>query len=318
MIKLNRTIGLLLIIFLSNYTYGQSYWFNNYHITNKVIVKNKKNILTKLVVIMPIPQTNIYQDVLRINTYKGVVAEIPQTDDKYIRWLVTDFSKETKTFEFYIDFDIKIHRYNFDFSKVKQEYPYDINSDIYKWNTVASGDEIAPDYEKIQKIADVLWSQSQGIVDYARRCSDFVVKHFKYMKSEGRNKVEDYFKVGGGDCGNLSAIFISLLRNKKVPSRPIVTVRPDGSPHVWADFYLEKYGWIPVDVTYQQGHPSEDSFGKYIGDGIVYTKGLNLMIDKGDNSTYRAGILQGFNWFYYCSDCSGKIAADFDCKSEIK
>ncbi|UQT32617.1 transglutaminase-like domain-containing protein [Parabacteroides distasonis] len=39
------------------------------------------------------------------------------------------------------------------------------------------------------------------------------------------------------------------MRAKKIPAKHIVTVRPDGSHHVWADFYLERYGWIPVDVN---------------------------------------------------------------------
>ena len=48
---------------------------------------------------------------------------------------------------------------------------------------------------------------------------------------------------------------------------------------MWAEFYLENYGWIPVDVTYKNLNPTGDFFGKYDGNGIVVTREVELLMD---------------------------------------
>jgi len=294
---------------------AQSYWNNSYHITNKVIVKNRGNQLTKLIVIMPLPQTNQYQDISNVRTNNGSVGDISESDDKYIRWIYgTDALAAHKKTQTSFDFDVTIHRYNFNFNKVTKEFPYDTSSNIFKQYTGISGESIDPNNKTIQLIGDAIWSHSSGYIDYARRCYEYVASHYNYIKP-GKS-LQKVLSNGGGDCGGFSIIYISLLRYKGIPSRPVIMVRPDGTPHVWTDFYLENYGWVPVDVTYKQGNPAGDFFGKYNGDGIVYTKGLNLLIDREDNHTYRCRILQLYDWFFYCSKRGNKMKSKFICKAE--
>jgi len=63
-------------------------------------------------------------------------------------------------------------------------------------------------------------------------------------------------ETGIGDCGLQSQYFAALCRSIGIPARvPIgyqMILKPAGV-HVWAEYYMEGYGWIPADVTVAEG-----------------------------------------------------------------
>ena len=65
--------------------------------------------------------------------------------------------------------------------------------------------------------------------------------------------LDDILNNGGATCGGLSSVYISILRNNGIPARFMTggTVHESGifGGHVWTEFYLENYGWIPVDPS---------------------------------------------------------------------
>jgi hypothetical protein len=63
-------------------------------------------------------------------------------------------------------------------------------------------------------------------------------------------------ETGIGDCGAQSQYFAALCRSLGIPARVPVgyqTILGTAGTHVWAEYYLEGYGWIPVDVTVAEG-----------------------------------------------------------------
>jgi hypothetical protein len=254
-----------------------------------------------MVIVMPLAQTNQYQTVSNVDLHGGEVIKVPETEDIYIRWTLTrDLPPPSQSMEIYYDFDVTMNRIQFDFDRVTTIYPYDRNSEIYRLYTGKRGPFIDPENPFIMETGNRLWENSSDILDYARKCYEYVAMNFKYLNPlTGLHPLPILLTNGGGDCGNLSSIFISLLRYKSIPSRHIVTVRPDGTYHVWADFFLENYGWIPVDVTYKNSDPYGDYFGKFDGNGIVMTREVCLPIDKGNGEVYTSSILQNYNWWIW-------------------
>ncbi len=123
-------------------------------------------------------------------------------------------------------------------------------------------------------------------------------KAFDYLDPiSGFHPLETILVKGGGDCGNLFTVFITLLRMKGIPARHIVGFRPDNSLHVWSDFYLENYGWIPVDVTYKQSDPTGDYFGDILfkNNGFILHRGIGNLV-FGRSGPVRIPSLQTFSY----------------------
>lgn len=61
------------------------------------------------------------------------------------------------------------------------------------------------------------------------------------------------FATGHGDCGTQSQFFSALCRSLGIPARATggyqMLVSGQPSPHFWAEYYIEGYGWIPCDKT---------------------------------------------------------------------
>lgn len=164
-----------------------------------------------------------------------------------------------------------------DFSKIDQLYDYDTSDIDYKRYTADNKPFINLENKEMYVVSNEIWNNSTDILDYSRKCFMYVAKTYSYGEPESGFKSLEYtIKYKRGDCGNLSSVFITLLRMKGIPARHLMGFRPDGSLHVWADFYLEGYGWIPVDVNYQHEYPNGDYFGyiKFEHSGFIVQRGI--------------------------------------------
>jgi len=252
---------------------------------------------SRLHVALPCPQSGDYQDISNLET--DGQSKITDKGDGYLTWNETYERGSKVNHTSKVVFDYVTYSVSVDFSRIQEIYPYDTESDIYMNYTSSSGEYIDPMNPKIKSIASSLWAKSSDVVDYAYRCYEYVASKYSYLNpNTGIHTLEDNLRAGGGDCGNLSAIYISLLRNRNIPSRPVVCIRPDSSFHVWSEFYLESYGWIPVDVTYKNSDPKGDYFGIYPGDGIVVSNEYDLPLEIGDRS-FNIPLLQTYAYWYW-------------------
>jgi hypothetical protein len=275
---------------------------STYIASNKVEVKNEGMRLSKLVLILPYPETNNYQTVEWINFISGEIKESANTGNKYLREIKTEYLPGGgQSHSLSYDMNITLYPMLIDTKQFNTIYPYDTNSSLYRKYTTSKGNYIDLNNANIQSKADQLWNDTKGnLIDYAYACYLYA-SGFNYLNPlTGIHPIAKILYDAGGDCGNLSSIFINLLRIKGIPARHIVMVRPDGSYHVTADFYLEKYGWIPVDVTMKHDYPSGDYFGYHAGDGIVMSFDICSLIEYDPAfASSEAVILQSYYWWYW-------------------
>lgn len=264
------------------------------------------SVLARVSVLLPVPQSNHYQTVQEVNYIDGVKHNVPNSDDKYVRFQynspILDSLCPT------ITGSITYHTIYTDFSRVNDSAPYDTTSEDYIRHIGKSGgDYVDPDNEVICDVADSLWLLSGGVVNYARDCYEYVARHFSYLNpNTGLHPLTSILRDGGGDCGNLSSVFVSLLRNKRIPARHVVSFSPSGGHHVWAEFLVQGYGWIPVDVTYHKSDLATDYFGRYDYNAVVVGFDVGHEYSRWDDSdTYTYDILQTFHWWYWGDLFSG-------------
>lgn len=249
---------------------------------------------------LPIPQADDYQEVSHIGSSEGSIQTIPETGDEYLAVEMTDNAPAPgESREFYVEFEATLYDLSVDFDKITELRPYNTGSAEYRQYTGNSGEYVVADNPTITRIAIALEKEAKDDLDFARRAYDYVASHYRYMEDRGSlRRLEDVLGNGGGDCAGLSSIFISLLRHRGIPARHLAGFLPDGRNHTLADFYLEGYGWIPVDVTFRQRNRKTDHFGKLIGGDniIVVSHGVDLTVadTQGQSKIY---LLQKYRWW---------------------
>ena len=276
----------------------------SYEVTNSVILKNIDCQLTRTSLILPIPQNNNYQTISQLSYSNGDILDINDSSNKYLREIKeTNMPAQGESCSLSETFNVTLYPMYIDMSQFETIYPYDTNSEIYKRYTVNKSEYIDTNNPNIKQIAEEIWTKSQGnIINYAELCYEYVAQNYRYLNpNTGIHTIAEILSAGGGDCGNLASIYVNLLRAKQIPAKHIVTVRPDGSYHVWADFYLEKYGWIPVDVNMKLDDPQGNYFGYCRGDGIVMSEDICFNIEFIPGETFNAVLLQNYLFWYWCS-----------------
>ena len=298
------------LLFVANLSYAQTPHY--YHIDNTVRVdRSPCPSIVRLSVLIPYPETNQYQTISNASYPHGELLTDETTNNRYVRFLYNSSQLQSlgNIIDNTVSFDAALLPVHFDFSQVDQIYPYDYTSPECYMNLGASDACVVPDNPTIVSIADEIWANSTDYIDYARKCYEYVASHYSYLNPyTGMHPLAELLANGGGDCGNLSSIYISLLRNKRIPSRHVMAILPNGDYHIWAEFYLQNYGWIPVDVTYKNGNPFGDYFGNYDGFAVVVSKGLCLTLEKMPGTSYQTVFLQTYEYWYWYSNnntCNG-------------
>ena len=258
--------------------------------------------------IFPYMQSNHYQVVKNPHVFSGgQVRDNAEGGNKYIGYSLhtPELEQLGNVFEIGMDFDVATININVNFDAIDTIYPYDTTSKEYKENTGDLTDCILPHHPHIEAIANELWGQSNDIIDYARRCYEYTATHLNYLDANtGIHSLQSIIDNGGGDCGNFSSYYISLLRNRDIPSRHVVAVMGQDNYHVWAEFYLQDYGWIPVDPTFKHGDPNGDYFGHKNSPHYITTLGIELTDYKfaADSEPMQLQLMQLLYYMWWCYD----------------
>jgi len=140
-----------------------------------------------------------------------------------------------------------------------------INSDSivnYDRNSLVYAKYTQPD-ELVQSNASEIVSKAQSITEGAANFHDEVFKIYSYVTSHMHytSEVEERGALwalanGTGDCSEYSCLFVALCRAVGIPARLDVGFgfRPSEEStvegHMWAEYYLQNYGWVQVDPTW--------------------------------------------------------------------
>lgn len=100
-------------------------------------------------------------------------------------------------------------------------------------------------------------------------------------------------KNKGGDCTDYTDVFVTLCRASGFPARPIEGYPIDANEisigHNWSEVFIDGYGWIPFDPTYDDNNgSSQNTTFENLKNTYIYMSNI-----RNDNT------LNNFHFYYY-------------------
>lgn len=199
---------------------------------------------------LALPSSDAYQDVETDAYTPGRIMDIPGFGgDKCFRVFLEPEETAKRPGAVFVEFFAVLYDCETDFAKITQLYPYDKTTEDYARYTAPSLPWIDPDHPLVKKVAEEIAGLTENDLEFAQLAFRYARDEIRRVPSlERRQPLADTLKRGGAGR-NINAVLVSLLRNRGIPARMAVAKRLNGTSHAWAEFYLEKYGWIPADPS---------------------------------------------------------------------
>lgn len=171
-------------------------------------------------------------------------------------------------------------------SRVNSQY----NTDRELYKVYTGSDSLITLTEEFRRLAEELVGRQTNPYRKARILYDYLLEELEYSDSAADRSPAAALESGEADAYNYALLFCLLARGVGIPSRPVagyivhnnrLTVR-----HYWGEYYLEDFGWIPVDLVLGDGvqfgnfppfggeSPGEYYFGSLDNQHLTFSRGV--------------------------------------------
>ncbi len=153
-------------------------------------------------------------------------------------------------------------------------------------------DRLVPVDDRVREIAREVTKDKKGDLAKARAIYDYVVDTMAYDKTGtgwGNGDIHWACDAKRGNCTDFHALFIGLNRAVGIPAKFAIgfPLPPDHGQgeipgyHCWAEFYLDGYGWVPVDASEARKHPEKRDyfFGAHDENRVQFTLGRDIVLN---------------------------------------
>ncbi|MFL5752873.1 MAG: transglutaminase-like domain-containing protein [Bacteroidia bacterium] len=293
------------------------------HVVAKTSVVNKNASVSKCTVIMGYPETNAYQVIANIK-YGAAVKKFTPTGSAYLEYTFTSVPANA-TVTAICEYDATTYAITSNLSGATAKSYVTTTQEYQRFTSSISGYCDLSD-AKLKSICDPIWNQSAGnYLTYVNKCADWMSNNTLWNQSNGMKKSVDFFSTitNGkytGDCGSLSNALSAMLRYKGVPARLLIGYgasstlmsSSDCKNHAWMEFYLQDYGWVPVDPSFRVN--SKVVPGSVPHKGIIVSTDAWYNLNLGGfpvNNTF----IQSYLWSLSGNAPAGSINALFEAVS---
>ena len=147
--------------------------------------------------------------------------------------------------------------------------------------------------EKVTALSRSIIGKTTNPYTKAHLIYNYMVKNFTVLKDvrSPDAPVIDLLETKKGDAYDFAMLYDALLLAGNVLVRPCAGILVDADssarPHWWCEFYIESFGWVPVDVALGAGLPfecfkkqtnvKEFYFGNLDAQHITFSRGYNKL-----------------------------------------
>jgi len=271
------------------------------HATTEADVTGKGKV--DLLICQPFPESNRYQEIKWMEEVPlAWQAVYDETGHPYVKFAERVHAPTVVNIN--RDYVVTLYRVQFDWNAVREIFPYDMTNEEYGRYTrrypcdITNTNAYEAAYSWIRESAKRIRSESADDLAYIRNSYRTVTTNFTYGAWPGG--FTNLIARKQGDCGGISTAFVCLLREGGIPSREMVCIRPDQGCHVWTEFYLQNYGWISADPTFDLGLADGfRNFGNYSDNTIVMTYDTGFTVNSAGGAIVQNVFVQGLAWWYW-------------------
>ena len=288
-----------------------------YSVEYKVTIRNDGFTLTDIRLYLPMPgEWEAQRDfkITQVSPDPKSQGVEKNSGNAMIYWQLSGIPKKNTTEDFILNFDLTAYETVTNIDPLTIQ-PYNTDTVEYKQYTKDEKYIEASDPEIVQLASDLAKGETNPYL-LAKTFYDYVIDtaHFELL-GQGLNGAKYLLENGKGEGGDYSALFIALSRAAGIPARPVVgywAISGNDQTNVWAEFYLENIGWIPVDATIGQQSAAKRAyyFGNMDNQRVILSKGYNTALVPPGPNNYIAPLLQVPTWWFWGSGDANKISLD--------
>jgi hypothetical protein len=196
------------------------------------------------------PQNDTYQ---KISNFLISLKSKKTYQDNYKNTIhYIDLPKNKKT-KISIDFYIKNYFFTKEIDSKKVKIPskkFSISKNYTK------EEKYLEQTKELKKLAFALGKEYENPIEIAKNIYIYIINNFKYCHPIKKRGVKNLnLRNLKGDCGEYSALFATLCRINKIPTKintgfAFFPEKKSIQEHAWNSIYLKPYGWLDVDTQY--------------------------------------------------------------------
>lgn len=159
---------------------------------------------------------------------------------------------QTAHFEYTASFDTRGQYFHPDTIRARM-LPYDRSGELYRTYTATE----APHIVRLDSMARAIVGNETDPLRQSEMVYEYIDTHYPWAGAREYSTIpcipEYVVDQDHGDCGQVSLLYISLMRSLGVPARwESGWMLHPGSKgyHDWAEVYFEGVGWVPVDASF--------------------------------------------------------------------
>lgn len=259
-----------------------------FELTYKFTIKDLPSGVSDLKVWAPYPPNTSCQSVEKIDSNIGELFSIMH-DKKYKNKLLYSSIKSPKdsSLKFNIRYKVKRNEYSHKPEGALVNKEVSISSELEKYLEANKLVTLSP---RVRELAASITEDKSTTMDKARAIYDYVFENMSYDKTVpgwGFGDTERACDMKTGNCTDFHSFFISLCRASGIPAKFLIGIKlskknkGQAGYHCWAEFYVEGFGWVPVDISeaWKDKSKKEYYFGTLCEDRIEFTHGRDIILE---------------------------------------
>ena len=241
---------------------------------------------------IPLAQSDDHQNVRVVSVKAPAKTRMTKEPEYGNRMIYIEIQNPAATkADFTVEYEVTRREYTRgDFAQLerKDQKPRLVSASM---NRLVAPDTLIPTDGKIKELAAQVTGSQLGTVAKAKAAYDYLFTTMRYDKTGsgwGRGDALWACDAKRGNCTDFHSPFIGMLRADGIPARfdigfPLPENKTKGEIagyHCWAEFYADKTGWVPVDISeaWKAKQKEDYFFGSVDANRLQFSTGRDVTL----------------------------------------